>query len=731
MATRLRADPQYLSDAEFNALLGSDSSSPAQARPAQSADGSVRRRADGSTYAVLNEQFTNQTPTELLNEGLEYDPETDRWFKVIGRADFNQMGVNILSEDEIAQRIEQERVREAELGTLRSDPLSAFASSATEQIPFLDEAAAGVTGLVTGTPYEEVRSLQRDLQQYDRQNQPLARNVGGVAGAATGLAAPGGSIGQGIGRSIGVGAGYGALYGAGAGEDSYSSRLQGALQGGALGGATAGALQGGLNYAQRLSSIARPPQAARAPSALQERVADFDRVGVDPVLAGVGGPNTQRLAQTLGGNLVTSGPINRAAQAARTQTSEAVDRVAGQYGETVGRDAAGRAISGAAESAANRLRQEGGELYAPINALEQNANPISLTNSAQSIQNSLSIFQTPELRDWFSRNATDLTQFRDVLSRANNEVTFAEARQLRSIVGNMLNDPQVFNSRSQSGLRSLYGALSDDIAEGARTLGGEEAASALSRADSFYSASRNRADNLLRQFYQGRAGRDVTDAEAYNLLLSAAKTRGNRSSSNTVRQFRDSVTPDEWNDIGAGVIRTLGGEGDQFSIARFASAYEELTPEARRILFGGSGREEQFADLNALARVARQQERAGRFYNSSESGNVAGNFSALGAVSYAAQRAAQGDLIPLATVAGTALAGRLTAELLTRPGVARLFAGSTRNAVRDAERLARRDAVFSDWWNANRNAVVQAIADNDNLPSILPAQSVAQEEQQQ
>lgn len=289
-----------------------------QSRSAQSADGSVRRRADGSTYAVVNEQFTNESPTELLNQGYEQDPETGNWFRNVGGADFNDLGVNILSDDDIARRIEEERVREAELGAIRSDPLSAFASSATEQIPFLDEAAAGATALISGRPYEEVRSLQSDLQQYDRENQPLARNLGGVAGAATGLAAPGGSIGQGIGRAIGVGVGYGALYGAGAADDSYASRLQGALQGGALGGATAGAIQGGLSYAQRLGSLNRPPlqpgsrvpvsgspeqmAAARLvrtmePGALAERQR-LSGLGLSPSIADVSGGTTERLIRT-------------------------------------------------------------------------------------------------------------------------------------------------------------------------------------------------------------------------------------------------------------------------------------------------------------------------------------------------------------------------------------------------------------------------------------------------
>lgn len=296
-----------------------------QSRPAQSADGSIRRRADGSTYAVVNEQYTNESPTELLNQGYEQDPETGNWFRSVGEADFSQMGVNILSDEDIARRMEQERVREAELSALRSDPLSAFASSATEQIPFLDEAAAGVTGLITGRSYDEVRGLQRDLQQYDRENQAVARNAGGVAGFATGFAAPGSTFiqgGRGAGqilRAATVGGGYGAAYGSGAADDSYASRLQGAIAGGVTGAVGGGAIQGGLNYASRLRSIASPPRvqpgervpvsgtpeqmaAARIvrtmePGAITERQRLTD-LGLSPSVMDVSGGTTERLLRT-------------------------------------------------------------------------------------------------------------------------------------------------------------------------------------------------------------------------------------------------------------------------------------------------------------------------------------------------------------------------------------------------------------------------------------------------
>lgn len=153
-----------------------------------------------------------------------------------------------------------------------TEAVGAAALAASEQIPFLDESVAFTTGLATGERYEAMRERQQALAQIDRQAQPLARNVGGVAGFATGLLAPGASyIGRGAnaaqmaGRAAQVGAIGGGIYGAGAADDSYASRLSGLGTGAVVGGATGGLFQLGANRlaSSATRSIASAPSQAR------------------------------------------------------------------------------------------------------------------------------------------------------------------------------------------------------------------------------------------------------------------------------------------------------------------------------------------------------------------------------------------------------------------------------------------------------------------------------------
>lgn len=134
------------------------------------------------------------------------------------------------------------------LKRIYTDVWEPFAQSAAEQIPFLDEAAAGLAGLTTGQGYRAAREAQAGLAERDRREAPLARNIGGIVGAVAPAALPvaaplravqgGSKVGNALRMGVG-GAGYGALYGAGAGEGSLADRAPGAFSGAMIGGAIA------------------------------------------------------------------------------------------------------------------------------------------------------------------------------------------------------------------------------------------------------------------------------------------------------------------------------------------------------------------------------------------------------------------------------------------------------------------------------------------------------------
>ena len=155
------------------------------------------------------------------------------------------------------------------------DQVAALSSAYTEQIPFGDDAIAGAVGLLSGEGYDAVRQNQLASREVLNQTEGALRDVGGVAGAAASLFAPGSSYiqaGQGIGRigrAAAVGGGYGALFGAGNTDGDLQERGVAALINAALGAGGGAVLQRGAD------DLAGAAAAARATPSPQRRLSQM------------------------------------------------------------------------------------------------------------------------------------------------------------------------------------------------------------------------------------------------------------------------------------------------------------------------------------------------------------------------------------------------------------------------------------------------------------------------
>jgi hypothetical protein len=282
---------------------------------------------------------------------------------------------------------------------------------------------------------------------------------------------------------------------------------------------------------------------------------------------------------------------------------------------------------------------------------------------------------------------------------------------LRDSVAAMLTDPQIISTGQQRNVKRLYGAISDDMTRAAGVIAGEGGQREAARAGAVWSATRSRVDDVLEQFVGG----GVTPQGAFENLYRMAKTKGQRASWPQIAQLRRSLSDDDWREVSSGLVRTMGGEGDQFSPARFATQWRELTPEARRILFGKA-----LPDMEALARVGDNFASSSRFFNASQSGNTVGNLTAGGAlVGGAGAALATGNLTPLFLALGSVGGGLAVSNLLSSPKFAGWLYKAERasNAGRAVPRLmgeiddiARNNPTVRQWLNENRGALAGMLA---------------------
>lgn len=93
--------------------------------------------------------------------------------------------------------------------------------------------------------------------------------------------------------------------------------------------------------------------------------------------------------------------------------------------------------------------------------------------------------------------------------------------------------------------------------------------------------------------------------------------------------MRRVMRSDEWNEVAGGAFRKMGEvpggtSGPQglagFPPARFATQWRNMSPRARRLMFGGSGRAADMLELNDFANLAIQFREFERLANTSRSG---------------------------------------------------------------------------------------------------------------
>ncbi len=183
------------------------------------------------------------------------------------------------------------------------------------------------------------------------------------------------------------------------------------------------------------------------------------------------------------------------------------------------------------------------------------------------------------------------------------------------------------------------------------------------RSDTFTRASMQRMETIEKLF-------NAPSAEAlYRNVATAALSKG-RGDLEKLRVLSKTLRGPEMDDLAAAVIRQLGEPGGSargaiqeagFSPSSFLTRWQNMTPEARALIFG----HEHTEALSDLVRVASRLANVEALANTSRTGTNVLNIGALGA---AATMIATGKIIPAAALAGTGFGASL---LLSRPSYVR------------------------------------------------------------
>jgi len=471
---------------------------------------------------------------------------------------------------------------------------------------------------------------ERAIMQGDSADHGVASLAGELGG--TGLDAMlGNEAGLGnlsrLGKTA-VAAGQGAIYGSGAAGPG--NRVAGAITGAALGAGTDLALPIiGKAIASRVAGDVANREFANAAT----------RQGVDYMAADLPNATKSKFATSL--SALTLGGIPLAEQGVKNVASagNAVSRVASNIGNVADRTGAGQA----AQSGANQFVKSSGdtldalESKIPIaaNAPATVANTRSaLSNLAQSFSSNPKLagaFADPRIKAYRAALTPQTTQeATGLLDAAGNPITrdvtqggglsWQDLRDFRSRVGEIIGQPGLASDGAQIGqLRSLYGALSDDIRQTAADQG-PDALNAWSRWNNYARARANRIGNVVSLIL----GNDSNKApqSAFEALQRLAQQKGGDPIK--LAQALRSMPQDEANTVRATILEDLGhapaGQqndvGNVFSPANFVTQWNKISDRAKNVLFTGDHRDA----LNDLAKVFSGMKSSTKFANSSKTG---------------------------------------------------------------------------------------------------------------
>lgn len=498
---------------------------------------------------------------------------------------------------------------------------------------FLDEAGALADTVTQGGTYSDNLDRRRGQELYDEQNNGGSRLAGQLAG---GLLLP--SFGASTPRQLAaLGGAYGGIYGAGSADGGAGDRLAGGAIGGAtgaaggyalarLGQAAVARLGGGgggggnpqgralLEAAQRQGvdvlpqDVAQGPMIGRATAGLAQTP-----FGTNPIRAA-----TDRLYNSFKGRVSElAGPANSAAEvggaikdraaAAATRQEQMAERTAGEVQQAIGEGgdltSAGQAARRGVTRWMEQTNERANQLYRAV-PIEANA-PAS-TTATQGVLRDLTrgMESNPEVSALFANGRLSALRraLTDEVDPATGEVTrnaglsWGDLQELRTRVGDMLDEPRLSEKIAPRQLRALYSGLTQDM-EATATQQGGDALRAWRRANGYYAARMGRIEGAISKVIGDRT--DRTPNEVMSNLTGMLR-EGRAENASGFGQFLRSLPREDAAAVRSAIVQDARG-GRAFDANEFAKAWEKMSERGKSQLLPQPGLRNAMDDAAARA----------------------------------------------------------------------------------------------------------------------------------
>lgn len=405
---------------------------------------------------------------------------------------------------------------------------------------------------------------------------------------------------------------------------------------------------------------------------LPQNVKTLEDAGIKPSLAMATDSSSLRSLATGMENLpVVGSPLQRSADNALDAVTDSSGKLIRQIGTPTDDVGVGQTVRGGLERYATSA-DEGADLGLP-------SRQTSIPSKAKALYDKAGIEETLDILPSNTRSAISpvVSKYSDeVLSKvfkntnmgkiaeqlnSGAKLSYGDLKQLRRDVWKMKKQQDVTTSIDDVDVNNLYNAITRDLEAMAQSQGKLKE---FRRAEDFWSKSQTRIDTVLKRF----AGKNMSDEQIYNRILQSAK-EGSTGNIKSLTSLRQSLRPEEWNEVSATVLNRLGTKNDAFNANSFITNYNKLSPQARDLLT--SNTPELKSAFNNLADATTLLQR----YNRARPTGSAPMQSTLG-TAYVGMGVIEsfltGSLPIMSTIGATIGAG--TSALLSSPRFVRLVA---------------------------------------------------------
>lgn len=480
----------------------------------------------------------------------------------------------------------------------------------------------------------------------------------------------------------------------------------------------------------RVSEVAPAVQAARELKPGQQVVAAANRLSETglpvevPKAVATDNMAIQRAASVARNVPLAGDPLVKAAERTVSQLGDKASEVAAGFG--------GGTVVGSGEAARDSIKgyitgksaAESNKFYKRVDDLIDPAVTTDLRATRDAAESILARRANAAISD----QSGAVKRIEEAITKPGG-LNYEGVKDLRGYVRELKDNPSLLPADiSGKELNSVYDALSKDLKSAVHNAGGPEASVAFDRANRHYALLSDRREALAKII--GTSG-DAPAERVFDRMVSMASSKSTADISK-LAQARKAMGADDWNEFASGIIGKMGRDtanfsgpeklqASGFSPQRFLTAYGNLSPAGKTLLFRSGGKSELANHLDDIARVSGRFKELQKFSNPSGTGQMA-----IGGGMGAAFMAE-----PLTTVTSV-LGGRIVASALAKPASAASVAKLAK--AQQALIINPSQSKVAAYSLAARNLIntvgAKNISPNDFLKALqAPAASRADEQQ--